>query len=820
VDRYICVHGHFYQPPRENPWLEVVEQQDAAYPFHDWNERITTECYGPNTRARILDDQGRITRLVNNYARMSFNIGPTLLAWMQDAAPDTYAGIQEADRRSAKRYGGHGSAMAQVFGHAIMPLLHPRDAHTQVHWGVTDFRHRFGRDPEGMWLAECAVDDATLELLVDHGIRFTVLSPYQAAAIRPAGAKAWQDVSGGRVDPTRPYEVPLPSGRSIAVFFYDGPISQAIAFEGLLEDAPTFERRLLGGFTGRAGAQLVHIATDGESYGHHHRHGEMALAAALHRLYTRDDVQVTNYAQFLELHPPDHQAQVVQASSWSCAHGVERWRSDCGCGSEPGRHGRWRAPLKAALDWLRDELADRYVALASDLLTDPWAARDDYLEVVLDREGRLPGFLARHATRQLDDTEVVRCLQLLELQRHALLMHTSCGWFFEELSRPEPVQVLRYAARAVQLAEYVTGTDDLEERFQELLAEAPSNEPRFGDGRGVYAQLVRPAKADLEQVAAHFAISSLSWPYGHRERIGAYEVERDDYELREAGRAKLAYGRLTVSSAVTRSRSRIEFGVLHFGDHNVVCGVRDRGGDEAYERLAAALEEQFGTADFPEVIRTIDDQLGGDRYSLRTLFLDEQRRILGTVLENTLEEIEGTYRVIYRGRAPLMRFLTDLGAHVPPALRSAAEVVLNGELAEALSSSAMDPNHVRSLLDEADRFDVVLDTAGLTRRLETTITRLARRVAASLDEDARPFLSFDDEAATGLARVDTILEVVELLPFEVDLADAQDVVWRTMRDHLAPLRERAATGDAVAARWAEELTRVAFAVHVVPPDTP
>jgi alpha-amylase/alpha-mannosidase (GH57 family) len=818
VDRYICVHGHFYQPPRENPWLEVVEQQDEAYPFHDWNERITAECYGPNVRARILDDEGRITRLVNNYARLSFNVGPTLLAWMKDAAPDTYAGIQEADRRSAKRYGGHGSAMAQVYGHAILPLLDPRDAATQVRWAITDFRHRFDRDPEGMWLAECAVDDASLELLVDNGIRFTVLSPYQAAAIRPGDGTNWTDVSGGRVDPTRAYEVALPSGRTIAVFFYDGPISQAVAFEGLLEDAATFERRILGGFNERSGPQLVHLATDGESYGHHHRRGEMALAATLQHLFDRDDVQVTNYAQFLELHPPDHQAKVVQSSSWSCAHGVERWRSDCGCASSPGRHQRWRAPLKVALDWLRDELADRYERLAAELVTDPWEARDDYLQVVLDREGNLPAFLERHARRTLSDAEVIRLLELCELQRHALLMHTSCGWFFEELSRPEPVQVLRYAARAIQLASKLTGRGDLEPQFLELLSDAPSNEPRFGDGRGVYEQLVRPAVADLAQVAAHFAISSLTWPYGQRERIGAYEVERDDYELREAGRAKLAYGRLTVSSAVTRNRSQIEFGVLHFGDHNVVCGVREQGTDEAYGTLVHALERHFETADFPEVIRTIDDQLGGNRYSMRTLFRDEQRRILGTVLEDTLDEIEGTYRVIYRGRAPLMRFLTDLGAHVPPALRSAAEVVLNGELAGALSTSAMDPHHVRSLLEEAERFEVTLDAPGLAHRLEATIARLANRIAAELDDDARPLLSFGEAAQTGLARIDTILEVVAALPFEIDLADAQDVVWRTIRDHLPALRDRAAGGDRDATRWVDELTRVALAVHVVPPD--
>ncbi len=818
MDRYVCVHGHFYQPPRENPWLEVVEQQDDAYPFHDWNERITSECYAPNARARILDDQGRIARLVNNYARMSFNVGPTLLAWMKGSAQETYEGVLEADQRSAKRFGGHGSAIAQVHSHTILPLAHPRDARTEVRWGIADFRHRFGRDPEGMWLAEAAVDEAALELLAEHGIRFTVLSPYQAAAVRRLGGSSWVDVQGGDIDPTRPYVVKLPSGASIAVFFYDGPISQAVAFEGLLESSEAFEQRILSGFNGRAGAQLVNLATDGESYGHHHRHGEMALAATLQRLLERDDLELTNYAQYLSLFPPDHEVRLVPRSSWSCSHGVERWRSDCGCGSTADRHQRWRAPLRAALEWLREELASRYEAMCSELATDPWAARDDYLEVVLDREGNLPAFLATHARRPLADPEVVRLLQLLELQRHALLMFTSCGWFFEELSRPEPVQVLRYAARALQLAAELTGRDDLEEPFLRLLAEAPSNEARFRDGRGVYEQLVRPSVADLEQVAAHFAISSLSAPYGELERIGSYEVERDAYELRDAGRARLAYGRLTVRSVVTLTRTQIEFAVLHLGDHNVVCGVRPRGDDAAFAALGTAVEDHFDTADFPEVIRAIDEHLGEPQYSLRSLFRDEQQRILDTVLATTLDEIEGNFRVVYRGRAPLMRFLTDLGAHVPAPLRGAAEVVLNADLQRALGTSALDPHHVGSLLEEAERFGVPLDEPGLAHTLAATLSRLAHRLSAWLEMDAGRFLTFQEEHEGALHRIDTILEVLTAMPFEVDLAPAQDVVWRTLRDHGPVLHGRSREGDAVAARWLQELERLALGIGVVPPE--
>jgi alpha-amylase/alpha-mannosidase (GH57 family) len=828
VDRYVCVHGHFYQPPREHPWLEVVQLTDEAYPFHDWNERITSECYQPNTRARILDGEGRITRIVNNYARMSYNVGPTLLAWLETADPATYRGILDADRRSMARFGGHGSAMAQVYNHVIMPLANPRDQRTQVRWGIRDFEHRFGRAPQGMWLAETAVDEATLELLAEHDITFTVLSPYQAARTRPIGESIWHDTHGGRVDPTMPYRVTLPSGRSIVVFFYDGPISRAVAFEGLLDSGARFERRLLDGFGGRGGPQLVNIATDGESYGHHHRHGEMALADALNRLARRDDVQVTNYAQYLALHPPTHEAQVVPNSSWSCAHGVERWRSDCGCTTgTPGRHQRWRAPLRAALDLLRDELAVRFEEAARLLVHDPWAARDDYIDVVLDRDPeRLDAFLAAHARRPLDTEEQRRVIQLLEVQRHTLLMYTSCGWFFEELSRPEPLQVLRYAARAIQLARHILGPAgmlvrggiDLETVFLDELAKAESNDPRYGDGRGIYSQRVVPRITELPQVGAHFAISSLFLSYQEAERIGAYEVVRQDYQLREAGRSRMAYGRLRVRSTVDLTDADIEFGVVHLGDHNVACGIRGRGDDAAYRSLALELEQHFETADFPEMIRAIDERFGSHLYSLRTLFRDEQQRILDTLLRATIEETENTYRGTYRSRAPLMRFLADVDATIPPPLLRAAEIVLNADLRAAFNDSNADPAHVSSLLAEAARFQVPLDREGLAHALSATTLRVAQRLAPALTGDGSPFARYGDRERATLERVQRLIKVASLAPFDVDLSVAQDLLWRTYRQHGADLLERVAARERTAIRWQRALAEVAATLRVVPPE--
>jgi alpha-amylase/alpha-mannosidase (GH57 family) len=818
MDRYICVHGHFYQPPRENPWLEFVELQESAWPYHDWNERITAECYGPNTAARVLGDDGRIIRLINNYARMSFNVGPTLLAWMADHDPEVHAAIVAADRRSMQRFDGHGSAMAQVYNHAIMPLANERDRRTQVRWGIRDFRHRFGREPEGMWLAETAADTATLEVLAEHGIRYTVLSPYQAQAVRPKGGSRWSDVSGGRVDPSQPYEVRLPSGRSIAVFFYDAAVSQAVAFEGLLNSGDALAHRLGSAFPSREGPKLVHIATDGESYGHHHRNGEMALARALQLLGQREDVKLTNYSQYLALHPPAHEARIIEGSSWSCAHGVDRWRADCGCVTgELGRSQAWRRPLRDALDWLRDELAPRYEDRAGRFVGDPWAARDDYLSVILHRTGNLPGFLSTHTDRRLGDDEVSELLQLLELQRYAQLMFTSCGWFFDELSRIETVQILGYAARTIQLAASLFD-EDLEPAFLDLLAEAPSNLPGYRDGRGVYEQLVRPLRVDDAKLAAHLAISGLFRDYGPDERLGAFEVSRPDARRSDAGRARIGYGRLTVRSVVTLTEREFEYAVLHFGDHNFLCGVRPRGGDAAFEELAADVEEAFEEANFPDTIRVIDEHFGAPGYTLSDLFRDEQQRLLDEILDATLVDVENSFRSVYRARAPLMRFLAGLHAKLPAALLSTAEVVINAQLREALGGHLV-PAQIRGLVEEAERFGVVIDTDALAHAYRGAVERTTARITRALG-DPTVFERFGPAEERFFNGVETLVAVAETLPFDADLSRAQNLAWRVLTGHRPTLVVRAQAGDEAAARWVATIDRLTERLHMVVPDLP
>jgi alpha-amylase/alpha-mannosidase (GH57 family) len=793
MKRFVCVHGHFYQPPRENPWLEAVEIQDSAYPYHDWNERVTAECYAANAAARILDGRGRIERIANNYARISFNFGPTLLSWLQRHDADVYAAILAADAAARARFSGHGAALAQAYNHVIMPLATRADKTTQVCWGIADFRRRFGREPEGMWLPETAADLETLDLLAEHGIRFTLLAPHQAARVRRTGEREWRDVSGGRVDPKEPYLVRLASGRSIAVFFYDGPVSRAVAFERLLENGGAFARRLLGLFDpGRGGAQLVHLATDGETYGHHHRFGEMALAFALDLIERDPEVALTNYGEYLERHPPVREVEIVPLTSWSCGHGIERWRSDCGCnsGSHHGWHQGWRGPLREALDWLRDTANERFRSRMGELFADPAAARDAYVEVVLDRSAQAARtFLARHEARELAAGERVEALKLLEMQRNLQLMYTSCGWFFDDISGIETVQVLQYAARAMQLAGELS-PEPLEPRFLALLERAPSNRPDLRDGRGVYERLVRPAMRDLEAVGAHVAVASLFDNGSDRFEGGCWDVRLEDRHQLQAGRLRLAMGKLRVGSRLTLEEARLAFAVLHFGDHNLSCGVATFA-EEPYRTLLRECRDAFSRADVPEVIRLLDRHFSGLTYSLGSLFRDEQRRILGQILAATLAEAETEYGRLFDQHAPLMRFLAGLAAPQPRAFQAAAEVVLNARLRRTVEDEPIDLERARSLLRQAEEHGVPLDREGLAFVTAQALDRLGRRMVES-PEDVDLV-----RHAAGVAGF------AVSLPFEVDLWRIQNHVHALREGPFIEQRERAASRDPGASAWVE-----------------
>jgi len=777
--RFICIHGHFYQPPRENPWLETVETQDSAAPYHDWNERICAECYATNGAARIVNVQNKIMRIVNNYARISFNFGPTLLSWLKDNAQRTYRMIQDGERRSRRSFKGHSSAMAQVYNHIIMPLASERDRLTQIRWGIADYEKHYGARPEGMWLAETAADSRSLELMAQEGIRFTLLAPHQCKRIRPLkdvgdAQEAWVDTPGAGVDTTHPYLVRFASGASIAVFFYNGAASRAIAFEGLLNSGENFAGRLKAGFKEGNQPQLVHVATDGESYGHHHKHGEMALAYALRLLEADKTVKLANYGMFLDQFPPEYEAEIVEDTSWSCAHGVERWRSNCGCNGGKPFNQLWRAPLREALDQLRDSIVPLTEALGETLFKDVWAARDGYIDVVLERSPEtLDRFLRTHGVAELSDDDRVRALELMEMQRHAQLMYTSCGWFFDDISGIETVQIIAYAARVLQLARCLFGAkaEGLEPAFLARMADAKSNLPDAGDGALIYRACVVGMELGLEKVAAHYAISSVFSSFGQETQLFCYNVRRISYDIYNSGRGRLALGRAHIASAITGEHQTFSFSVLHFGDQNITAAVKVyREADAAeFEEFAKKAAELVQKASFPEVIRLLDREYGKVDYSLTSLFTDEQRRIVQLILNSTLWDIENTLTTIYEDHASLLHYLSQAGLPKPPALTLAAGFAVNAGLRRALETDQVDQAQVRSYLAMAKQDMVQLETATLSYIADQRMKRAM--VELQMSSGSLEMV----ERALAMAR--TLVE----LPFELNLWQAQNIWYEVLR---------------------------------------
>ena len=765
-NKYICIHGHFYQPPRENAWLEAVEKQDSAAPFHDWNERINFECYAPNTAARILDKDDVIVGIVNNYARISFNFGPTLLSWMEQADPEAYRGILDADKQSREQFGGHGSALAQVHSHLILPLCNRRDKTTQVKWGIADFEHRFGRKPEGMWLAETAADTETLEVLAENDIQFTILAPRQAKAFRIIGAKEWAPIGGGGIDTRRPYLCRLPSGRSIVLFFYHGGIAQGVAFEGLLNNGSHFAERFAEAFDVNDEPQLAHIATDGESYGHHHRHGEMALAACLKSIEDLGLATITNYGQYLELFPPEFEIQIHENSSWSCVHGVERWRSNCGCnsGGRPGWNQEWRKPLREALNWLRDELIPLYEKEGAKLLKDVWAARNDYIQVLLARSERsINAFVERNARKELDQEEKVRLLRIMEMQRHAMLMFTSCGWFFDEISGIETNQILQYANRAIHYAVNVANVN-LHEEFLQRLEKAPSNV--YGNGAASYKKFVIPAQVDLVRVGMHYAVSSIFEEYPEHLEFFNYIAESEAYYRQSAGIHSLALGRATVKSKATLSERQFSFAVLYLGQHHIIGNILLDMGREDFDEMAGQAREAFTNTNLGEVISIMQKYFGDEKYTIQQLFRDEKRKIFDQITKKSLDQVENEMRSIYNDHYQLMRGIAMDDIPVPDFYRSAVGFVVNRDLLRQFENGSLNIRELRRLFSEFRRWDVKLSD------------EQAFKLAAS-ERVFNEIQQLDTEAADldRLQSLITILETLETLKFNLDFWRSQNTYY-------------------------------------------
>jgi len=736
---YLTIHGHFYQPPRENPWTERIELQPDAKPFHNWNDRILIQCYQPNAMARIVDAEGKVLEIVNNFRLLNFNVGPTLLSWLEKYAPVMYHRILEGDRLSLHDHSGHGNAIAQVYNHMIMPLAREEEQRTQVRWGICEFKKRFGRDPEGMWLPETAATERTLEILMEEGIRFTILAPEQAARIRPLQPPEapWQDVSAGSIDPTRPYRFfhSKDPKRWMDLFFFDGPLSRDMSFLDLLFDAKKFVQRLIIAHRNdRQHPELIHVATDGETFGHHKAYGERVIAFLLQHEAERHGFKRMNYGEYLEKFPPQFEVKIKpgEGTSWSCPHGVGRWKEDCGChtGGQAGWNQKWRKPLREAVCFLEEALAKLYEKEGQVFFKNPMAARDGYIDLILGRSPKArEKFFQKFSIHPLNEAEQIRAIKLLEMERLAMLTETSCGWFFNDISGIETVQILRYALKALELAEEFGGAS-LESEFVAKLAHTKSNRAEFKDGRGVWEKLVKPSRVAPEKIVAHFAF---------RKFFGLKIEEKDFYNYRvEEIEEKPSTGKVRLTG-ITIPESREFIYTVAQDDSHIQCFVKNGTGGE------------------------------NELFSLADLFPDERDEILRLLSRQTRENFYQTTLRFYEKNRQGIRLFHDAGGPAPEEFREAMEWVLGERLYEGVqklktqASLEMTPE-LKAVLEEAQ-------SGGFAIRTEPAVQFLSKKLNAWIEK------LFHDPDSELIHKIENVLEFAKKLNLVLHDRIAQDLFF-------------------------------------------
>lgn len=775
--KYLTIHGHFYQPPRENPWIEEIEIQDSAYPNHDWNEKICWQCYGPNSVSRIVDGSNSIIEISNNYKYMSFNFGPTLLSWMEKYNNLAYKRIIQADIDSRNLYDGHGCAIAQVYNHIIMPLANQNDKITQVIWGLKDFQKRFGRNSEGIWLAETAVDAQTLEVLIDCGVKYTILSPFQAKCINKIGEKNWQDVSWGSIDPSQAYRYYVEGTNKekyIDLFFYDGSISKSVAFDNLLQDGKKFSYRLNDGFVeSRNHAQLVNIATDGESYGHHTKFGDMALAYVLKVGAADLGFQITNYAQFLEKFPPEYEVDIKPVSAWSCAHGVGRWMDDCGCstGAQPHWNQKWRKPLRQALDYLRDELISLCVAQGTKYYKDFWEARNNYIDVILDRSKEsIDNFFKQNARKSLNANEKIKAIKLMEIQRFSQLMYTSCGWFFADISGIETTQIMKYAYRAMELASEFSKTN-FEKTFLSILQKAKSNIIEFGNGKDIFNRWVKPSAVNFEKITAQFAIENSFQTNILKDcyKLYCFSVKNSALKRYENFDCVLSFGKVNVTSDITLESKEMSYVILQTQNYEFYCAIKEYSCLEDYNLEKKEISKVFKKGTIVDTLQTIELYFGSKFYTLKDIPIDRRKTILENMIQIKLQKAAKTYKEMYEELLSPIGHLNDLGMDIPESFRVCAKYTLLSNLEDELSD-IKDYNNSEKLerlveiKQRADKFKIKLYTPKIQIILSEALLNLFNSLNQEITiKNSKELLYF--------------FELLEKLNIQIEISDAQNMFY-------------------------------------------
>jgi len=785
-DAYIAIHGHFYQPPRENPWLEIIETEESAHPFHDWNERIALECYRPNAYARTLDGKGKILDIVNNYSSMSFNFGPSLLRWLETKFPSVYQKILEADQRSLRRF-GHGNAIGQTYDHIILPLANDRDKETEVLWGMADFEKRFHRKPDALWLPETAVNYATLQVLVKHGIGYLILSPFQASRVRPFGGRRWTEVSQGRIDTTQPYRsfVRDASGKKVPeqfidIFFYNGIISKEIAFGDLLNDGNIFCNRFLQFYQeSTERPQLIHIATDGETYGHHKKFGDMALAYALHQGFPSRGVEIVNYGAFLKRFPPVYEVEIDEGSkgegtSWSCSHGVDRWKEDCGdsTGGRPGWNQKWRRPLREALNLLRDELGAIFEKEGERIFHNVWEARNGYIDLILNRSpDGIKSFFERYGARDLDERGRIKGLKLLEMQKHALQMFASCGWFFADLAGIETIYILQHAGRAIQLAEGLAG-QGIEEKFLGHLSEAESNLPEMGKGDQIYKRLVKPRWVTADGVVNHYAVTSL-FSGGERERsIFSYRVEKIQYERTEKEENVLAIGQVKVTSGIIPEPKEFFFGLISSKKDIFRTWIAEKKEGLDFNTLKERAQEAFGKGE-EEMAKVLSSLLGNLIFTMRDTFKEERQAIFQRLIQEEFDEHCQIYANLFDRTRQAVEALSREGLEIPYEIRVAAEVTLSGRLFREIKELKRD---FKGTVERRKMDEIVEDARehGYQLRKEKSLLALNEILIERMNSLQKSKGSDLSRQSEWIEEIMTLLDLTKKWGLEISLDEAQN----------------------------------------------
>ena len=682
-------------------------------------------------------------------------------------------------------FSGHGSAIAQVYNHMIMPLANRRDKETQVKWAIKDFEVRFGRFPEGMWLPETAVDTESLEVLAENGIKFTILSPNQALKMRKLGEEEWVDVSVSKIDPRRSYKCNLPSGKSISLFFFDRRTASDIAFGNLLENGEAFAKRLIESLNGEKDEVFIEsVASDGELYGHHHPHGDMTLAYCIYYIVANDTAKLTNYAEYLEKHPPLHEVQIAENTSWSCIHGIERWRSDCG--DNMGHEGwkqTWRKPLREAMDWLRDTLAPHFETDAGQYLNEPWNARNDYNTVILDRsKDNIDSFISRYSKKELTIDEKRRVIKLLEMQRHAMLMYTSCGWFFDEISGIETVQVMMYAARAIQLAEELFDIE-LESQYVKMLEQAPSNIPEFQNGAKIYNIFVRPSVVDFTKISAQntirelFAKNNHSTPTTSKMPNCCFKTTPDIIEKWDDGKFRFIVNRSTIFSSITLDEQTFSCAAIWLGDHNVTCGARFDMQKKAFQSMRNKLVGCFEKGQINEIIVGLSRYFGKNNYSLKDLFKDDQRFVLDYIVADGLKKAKDLYDIVYHDNSAMLRFMKENRVPSPKPLLSAAEIVLNMEIEQLLLAETTDLERLHKLINDSKHLSVTLDS-----------TLIGFQASEKIAEEFNKLAQAPENLET-LNSITALIRTIRELPVQLNLWQSQNVAFKIAQNQYQTIKQ-------------------------------